>query len=292
DVFIAGAGDTITDFDAQTGITGNGMVGGSSRNNDFVDLTGVYNKTTLAAWNAANPGNTYETPMDWLRADQADGLLNQAGGLRLQNAGVKVAAQLLNTENTGVVCFARDTMIQTALGERPVQSLSPGDLVMTEDHGPRPIRWIGRRRVAAEGRFAPIRFCAGVLGNRRDLLVSPQHRMLLQGWQAELHFGEPAVLVAAKSLVNDQTIRPQEGGWVEYFHLLFDDHEIIFAEGCATESFHPGAQAWRSLDADAREEILSLFPELHSRGLPQIGSTARLTLEGREGRLAAQFLAA
>ncbi len=131
-----------------------------------------------------------------------------------------------------VPCFTRGTLIKTDQGERPIEELAAGDMVLTMDHGYQPIRWIGSTKRAATGDLAPILIRKGALGNDRDLRVSPQHRMLLQGWQAELLFGELEVLATAKSLLNDHSILRDEGGEVEYFHMLFDTHEIIWAEGC------------------------------------------------------------
>ena len=87
------------------------------------------------------------------------------------------------------VCFTRGTLIKTDQGERPIEELAAGDMVLTMDHGYQPIRWIGSSKRAATGDLAPILIRKGALGNDRDLRVSPQHRMLLQGWQAELLFG-------------------------------------------------------------------------------------------------------
>ena len=83
------------------------------------------------------------------------------------------------------VCFTRGTLIKTDQGERPIEELAAGDMVLTMDHGYQPIRWIGSSKRAATGDLAPILIRKGALGNDRDLRVSPQHRMLLQGWQAE-----------------------------------------------------------------------------------------------------------
>ncbi|MFY9210292.1 MAG: Hint domain-containing protein [Aestuariivita sp.] len=160
-----------------------------------------------------------------------------------------------------VPCFTPGTLIETRWGARAVETLRVGDLIATQDTGMQPLRWIGRRTVTARGKLAPIRIRAGALGNERDLLVSPQHRMLLTGWQAELLFGEEEVLVAAKHLVNGDTIHSTPRRSVDYIHLLFDRHEIIFAEGIATESFHPGDFVMET-DPDVRAEILSIFPEL------------------------------
>ncbi|WP_460274812.1 Hint domain-containing protein [Celeribacter sp. ULVN23_4] len=168
-------------------------------------------------------------------------------------------------EISGAVCLTRGTLIDTPEGPRFIETLKVGELVHTLDNGPQEIRWIGSRRVAAQGALTPIRIKAGALGNLRDLTVSPNHRMLIRGPLAEVLFGERDVLVAAKHLVNDDTIRPIEGAHVDYFHMLFDRHEIIFAEACPTESLHPGKEALKAVDHTARAEILTLFPELEHR---------------------------
>jgi hypothetical protein len=284
DRFVVEGADTITDFDATTGIQGG--VGAAMDDNDFVDLSAFYNTATLAAYNAANPLAQFDTPLAWLKADQADGVLQGASGLRLQNGGAAVAGDVLTAENTGVVCFVRGTRILTAEGETLIEDLMAGDLVRTMDHGYQPIRWIGSSVVEGKGRFAPIVIEADTLGNARRLAVSPQHRMLLSGWQAELFFDEPEVLVAAKMLVNDTTIRAQEQAEVEYFHILFDAHEIIFAEGAPSESFHPDHIGWGALADAARDEILALFPELEGLDFSLYGPSARRSLTAKEARLA------
>ena len=153
------------------------------------------------------------------------------------------------------------------------------------DRGYQPIRWIGSSKRPATGNLAPILIRKGALGNDRDLRVSPQHRMLLQGWQAEMLFGEEEVLATAKSLVNDRSILRDEGGEVEYFHILFDTHEIIYAEGAPSESFHPGEQGWKALDQATRDEILTLFPELSDGRFEDYGASARASLKHSEGQL-------
>lgn len=161
-------------------------------------------------------------------------------------------------------CFTTGTLILTPNGERAIEDLQVGDMVLTSENGQRPIRWIGRRDVAALGKFAAVRIKAGAYGNTRDLLVSQQHRMLIQDWRNELFFLQDKVLVAAKHLINDTDVRLEEGGRVTYIHLLFDDHEIIWAEGALTESLHPGTVAISAMDRAARDEVLTLFPELET----------------------------
>ncbi|KEJ90581.1 Hint domain-containing protein [Sulfitobacter donghicola] len=163
---------------------------------------------------------------------------------------------------TSVPCFVAGTLIATPDGDRRAETLQPGDLVMTKDEGAQPLRWLGSRKVAATGDFAPIHIRANTLGQHRDLLVSPLHRVLIKDNLAELLFGEAEVLVAARDLVNDHSITRREGGEVTYVHLLFDRHQVVFSEGLETESFLPGPQTASSFEAEVVEEIYSVFPEL------------------------------
>lgn len=188
-----------------------------------------------------------------------------------------------------IVCFAQDTLIETESGHIAVQDLRCGDLVRTVDNGLQPIRWVGSRTVDAVGRFAPIEIAAGVLGNDRPLVLSPQHRVMLGGWQAELLFGVPEVLVAAKHLVDDDRILRREGGTVTYYHIMFDQHEIIYADGAPCESFHPGQIGMTGMDDAQRDEIFALFPELE-QDFAQFGPLARMGLKAAEGGVLAQMM--
>jgi hypothetical protein len=206
-------------------------------------------------------------------------------------------------EDVGVVafedgiipCFTPGALIETVRGPVPVETLRPGDLVLTEDHGPQPLRWLcrtrlGSERLARQPHLAPILIRAGALGPdlpARDLTVSPQHRMLITGWRAELLFGAAEVLVPALSLVNDRTIlREQTAGEVSYLHLLFDRHELVTANGALSESMHAGQLDKSALRPCARAELLQLFPDLAA--LPgSFGPTARMSLRAREARLLA-----
>jgi hypothetical protein len=151
-------------------------------------------------------------------------------------------------------------MIETEFGEQAIETLKPGDRIETRDHGLQVLKWIGRQVVPARGDLAPVRFCKGAIGNARDLLVSPMHRMLVTGWQAQLYYGLDEVLVCAKHLVNGDTIIVQPGREVEYIHLLFDDHQIVFGQGVPSESYFPGHAAARE-EREIRQELLRLFPE-------------------------------
>ncbi|MFT5865799.1 MAG: Ca2+-binding RTX toxin-like protein [Gammaproteobacteria bacterium] len=189
------------------------------------------------------------------------------------------------SEIENIICFTPGTRIATPAGARDIATLKIGDLIVTRDHGLQPIRWIQQRTVPAVDRFAPIRIRPGVVtGQDRDLLVSPQHRMLFQGYRAELLFGESEVLVAAKHLLDGKLVTRDTGGDVTYIHMMFDEHEVIFAEGAATESFHPGPVSLTAVSNPAREELFALFPELRSN-IGGYGQTARRCLRRHEANL-------
>ena len=188
-----------------------------------------------------------------------------------------------NIENI-VICFATGTRIMTPFGPRAVESLKAGDMVLTRDNGEQPIRWVGSKTVSGTGSNAPIRFAPGTIGNERELFVSPQHRMLHTSPRASLFFGDRAVLLPAKHMINGETITTEKRDLVGYFHLLLDHHEIIFAEGAATETFHPGMQGLNALTAQSREDLFVKLPYLRSDP-NSYGDTARQCLRGYETRL-------
>lgn len=180
-------------------------------------------------------------------------------------------------------CISRGTLIDTYHGSMPVEDLLVDDLVMTKDAGFQPIRWIGSVQVTAKGRLAPVRISRGALGNSRTLLVSQQQRVLLSDWRAELLFGEREVLATARSIVNDSSIWIHDGGEMEYFHLLFDRHQILYAEDCPAESLHPANDGIAALPAFLQDEILALRPDLNGN-LDAFGASARLILKPYEAK--------
>ncbi len=183
-----------------------------------------------------------------------------------------------------VPCFVAGTLIRTPDGDVPVETLHPGDLVLTMDDGPQPLRWTGSRTVPARGGLAPICIRAGTFGDHGKLLISPQHRILLRDSLAELLFGESEVLVAAKDLVNDRSVRRVVGGDVEYVHLLFDRHQIVMSEGLATESFHPGPQTMGDFSDETLEELTTIFPELDPETGRGYGPSVRRSLKTYEAK--------
>jgi hypothetical protein len=195
-------------------------------------------------------------------------------------------------------CFASGTLIETGRGAVPVEDLRVGDLVLTRDAGLQPIRWTGSRRLgraaleAAPGQ-RPIRIRAGALGNgmpTRDLLVSPQHRILVRSRIAQRMFGTPEVLVAAKQLLAlDGIERVDALEEVTYVHLLLDRHHIVLSNGAATETLYTGAEALKALGPATRCDILNAVPTLAAESDPP---PARPLLTGRQGRSLAQRHAA
>lgn len=193
-----------------------------------------------------------------------------------------------------MTCFTAGTRIETSHGPRRIETLRVGDLVVTRDHGAQPIRWIGMRALdardlAANPNLRPIRIAKGSMGKGlplRDLVVSPQHRMLVASRIATRMFGSQEVLVAAKHLLGFPGITIWEDcPSVTYWHFICDRHEIVLSEGAATESLYLGDQAFLALDHEHRREIADLFPNLFSRTGPAVPpDSARPLIRGREGR--------
>ena len=187
------------------------------------------------------------------------------------------------------ICFVNGTLIATDVAEVAVEDLKIGDVVMTRDNGPQTISWLGKKVLSGimPVHLLPIRIKANALGKglpKRDLLVSPQHRILVSDWRAELMFGASEVLVAAKHLVNDRDIRvATDLEEFSYFHIMFDTHQTVFSEGLPSESFHPGDFAMQSLSDASRTEILELFPELEN-GVENYGPATHTSLKAFEAK--------
>lgn len=169
------------------------------------------------------------------------------------------------------MCFARGTLIQTQLGEVPIEQLEMGHRVLTMDDGYQPIRWIGRTALSradleANPKLKPIRIRADALGPglpKQDLLVSPQHRVLVRSAIAHRMFDAHEVLIPANKLLTLPGIDIEwEADGVDYFHILFDAHQLVWSNGAVTESLFTGPEALKAVSPEAREEIETLFPEI------------------------------
>ena len=198
-------------------------------------------------------------------------LVQYPGGTPIVTGTTYSASGIANVPNEVVICFAHGTLIETAKGDRPVETLKIGDRVRTKDNGYQRIGWAGSFEVAPiklhqNPNLRPVRITAGALGNglpKRDLLVSRQHRVLVASKIAERMFGSPEVLIPAIRLTALPGIFIETGNTkIRYAHLLFEKHEVIFSEGAPTESLFTGPEALKSVPPASRAEILSLFPEL------------------------------
>jgi hypothetical protein len=262
-------GDRYLEFDA-TSLTSSDA--GAPVLGETAVVAGVDILTTLAAANG---------PLKVATREDID--LNGDGIISADERSDGLFSSSLNDLTTDkIVCFAAGTLIETPGGLRTVETLQKGDLVNTLEDGPQAIRWIGGAKVRGVGANAPVCIKRGGIGNLRDLWVSQNHRVLVSGARAELLFGERQVLVAAKYLVNDETIRIVPCETVEYWHFLCDAHQIVFAETAPVESLYPGHQTLEAVSPADRDEIVALFPELAEHD--SYARMSRYTLNSHEAR--------
>ncbi|WP_299731282.1 Hint domain-containing protein [uncultured Tateyamaria sp.] len=217
----------------------------------------------------------------------------ESGTIELLDANGNVARRVEYSEIEQIICFTPGTRIATQKGEVAVEKLRAGDRIFTRDNGVQELRWVGRRdlgptELMTAPQNQPILIRQGALGNdlpERDMLVSPQHRMLVTSDVAAVMFDEREVLVAAKHLTGLDGVDAVRTGAVSYMHLMFDHHEVILADGAWSESFQPGDHSLAGIGTDQRDEVLSLFPELaDAEGLDAYGA-ARLSLKRHEAEV-------
>lgn len=193
-----------------------------------------------------------------------------------------------------VICFSDDAVIATPQGPRPIALLQPGDHVTTRDNGPQPVIWIGRTTVSGQALrqhpyLRPIRLRRDAFSDGlpdEDLRVSPAHRILVRGPRAQALFGCDEVLARASDLVDYTTIAPDIAlHGVSYIHLLFDAHQIIYANGLPTESFHPALAPDQTL-RQHRQTLAEISPEWVAEPA-RYGPTVRRCLSSGEAALLA-----
>ena len=278
----AGGDDLLggADRDTFTGITAGDVVDGNESGDDFdtLDLTG--------AAQAENPGGGLT--INYTSPDQEDGFVEftDAAG------NVTGTMQFANIENI-IPCFTPGTVIATPRGERLVQELKVGDRIITRDNGLQPIRWIGTRALTGQElqqapHLRPVLIRAGSLAPdlpESDLLVSPQHRVLVNNDKTALYFEEREVLAAAKHLTGMAGVERAGTRGVTYVHFMFDQHEVVLSNGSWTESFQPGEQVLDGMGDDQRDEIFDLFPELRDQNGLRAYQAARRSLKRHEARL-------
>jgi hypothetical protein len=170
-------------------------------------------------------------------------------------------------------CYAPGTLILTPEAPRRVETLRPGDLVCTRDHGPQPILWVhrGDQPLEAVGREKrPVMIHAGALGPNlpdRNLTVSPQHRLLVGGGgQLEGPFPFEA-LAPAKALTVLPGIRHMMGrDRITWIHFACARHEIVQANGAWSESLLLAPVALQSLPEERRQALYELFGHASASG--------------------------
>ena len=223
---------------------------------------------------------------------QRDAENSENGTVTFFDAGGNPAGEVQFSNIESIICFARGTLIRTPAGEKRIEDLVAGrDLVLTMDNGLQRVEWIGHRRLSAlqlalQPELRPIRIRQGALGcglPEADLLVSPQHRILVRSKVLERMIGSREALVAAKHLLGAPGIEIAEDlAEVEYWHFLCSGHEVVWSNGAQTESLYTGAQALQSVGQAAREEIFTLFPELREKEF--VPQPARPLPSGRKAR--------
>ena len=280
DLFEGGPGnDTMTggaDRDIFQNVNASDVVDGSETGGDFdcLDLRG-----------SAPEGGSLEVTFDPENSEN--------GVVDYFNADGSDAGQLVFTNIEKVICFTPGTLIATPKGERKVEELQVGDRVITRDNGMQEIRWVGRREMSGEElvekeHLRPILIREGALGKglpERDMMVSPQHRVLIANDKTALYFEEREVLVAAKHLTDMEGIDQVDVSHTSYIHIMFEAHEVILSDGIWTESFQPGDQSLVGIGDAAREEILELFPELATLEGIKAYAAARKSFKKFEAKL-------
>lgn len=276
--FADSQGSNQTSTNTQT-IDGQTFVAGTNVEAEYaITVTDGTNSYTLIAFNFSTGSPAFGTV-------EALAFIGPVGGFPPIGVPLTIVSNQEGPSNTATShasppCFLKGTLIRTPFGDRAVDHIAEGDFVDTQDHGAQPVRWIGRGTYPGIGRFAPIRFDTGTIGNTRPLCVSPQHRMLHSSWRANVLFGTPDVLIPAHCFVDGSSVIRAQTGFVTYLHLMFDRHEIIFAEGAATESYFADDPTWSAptqsaptqsvLTTATAAELAAMFPDMPSARTPHI----------------------
>jgi len=259
--FIGVIGNETTGPDTQTpNLTGTGL----TTSNGAIIIDGDNDYMEFAADDSLPDPATQQELIDAI-SNTSDWVLgNGAGNNNPNSTGFALTFP-------DVICFVAGTKIATPLGDVNVENLRVGDLVITKDNGLQAIRWIGHKEITGARLFAyphlrPILIRKDAFGlglPSQDLYVSPQHRMLLTGHKVRLMTGYSETLSAAKDLINGTSIIQQQST-VEttYYHILFDQHELVTANGALSESFYPGQFSLKTMDNKCQAELFEIFPEL------------------------------
>ncbi|NRB04866.1 MAG: Hint domain-containing protein [Rhodobacteraceae bacterium] len=247
------------------------------------DAVGLYNSATGETYGVYSFGSSYTVSTAALQPDgitpdpfagQATTVLpasSAVGDSIVANGDGTYSGTSTPTPGSSFLCFCDGTQILTDRGLKPVEDLIVGDLVACKDKGYKPIRWIGSRWFdPAEGpdsQSMPIKISKGALGSNlpsEDLFVSPNHCLLVEHHLCDFFFGEQQVLIPAKHLVGMIGVSVAHRSDFGYFHVLLDDHEMIWANGTWAESLYFGDTAFTTMGWEKRQELITIFPGLKS----------------------------
>ncbi len=119
----------------------------------------------------------------------------------------------------------------------------------------------------------------------RDLTVSRHHRLLLTSKITQRMYGKPEVLAAAKDLtaIEGIDIAPVKAV-ITYYHILVQDHEILFAEGAPAESLYLGKEALNAMEPASHKELRQIFGTAWGRFITDPPPTARQLVQGNKLR--------
>lgn len=290
DVVYGDAGDDTLQGDAGADT----LYGGTGNDLFFVDgNSDAFGDVIVGSENVGDNDVLDLTSWGWARTNIIYDPMNPENGTVefLDGAGLVIGTMTFSNIEKVIPCFTPGVKITTGRGDVVVEDLRAGDLLVTRDHGLQPIRWIGSRKLGlgdliAQPHLQPVRIGQGALGcglPRRDTLVSPQHRMLIEGALPEMLFGEAEVLVAATHLTTLPGVVQILPPGVTYIHLLLAHHEIICANGAWTESFQPAERMLDAMEDGPRAEIAELFPDLMLDHADY--PAARLTLKAHEAKV-------
>ncbi|MFV1441154.1 MULTISPECIES: Hint domain-containing protein [unclassified Phaeobacter] len=282
----AGGVDTVGDFDLNDD-DGNGFY------NDQLDVSGLTGGSGV--------GGAVMTS-DVVVSDDGFGnaLLTFPGGEQLVLQGVTPAQMSSHNQlySAGIPCFTPNVLLATRRGAVPAGQIRVGDLLQTADNGFQPVIWVGKRHLSSaellqRPHLRP--YClrpGGILSPERPMLLSPQHRLIVSDRALMPDHSRDEKFISSKLLAEadpDFTCQIAHHAPVTYVHLMTEQHEVIFAEGIATETFWPGPEAIRGLSVDDMRELLTLFPDLAAvHGLT--GEPGRSRVRGAYGDLARRSL--
>ncbi|WP_420860155.1 Hint domain-containing protein [Marivivens marinus] len=253
DVLYGGDGD-----DTLTGGQGNDMLYGGFGNDLFIggdadDVVVGGEDPDDGDWDVLDLTGSNVDYIEYVPGDP------EAGTVHFLDGSTMTFSEIENV----IPCFTPGTTIATPKGERLVEDLREGDRIITRDNGIQEIAWVGRKEMAGRQlvqnpHLKPILIRAGALGNglpERDMLVSPNHRVLVASELTQLYFEESEVLAAAKHLVGAPGIHAVDVMNTSYIHFMFERHEVVLSNGSWTESFQPGDYSLKGIGNSQRNGI-------------------------------------